>query len=203
MSFFGDLLGNEGSHLGNLFGNFGVKNGEQMLLGAADPLGAKLWGSVTGQNFTPMVGQLGGETGAQYDASDAQGVNTGPSRFMGGVANAVAGSMAGNYFGGGGGLLTSGSNALSGTGPAATASPVAMDGVTSLGVPGGPAYSPPGSDSSYPQQDQQQSAQQRLAAALMRAKQPDDTQGSALRNLSQLSNKTMALQMMQPSGGNQ
>lgn len=118
MSWIGDLLGNEVSHVGDLFHNFSGKNAEQLLLGAADPLSAKLWGGITGQKFTPMVGQLGGETQAQYDESAKQGVNVGPAETMGAIANTIAGAEAGGYFGGGsslGSLFTQGSNALSGT----------------------------------------------------------------------------------------
>lgn len=203
MSWLGDVLGNEKSHMSNLFGNFGIKNAEQMVLGAADPIGAGLWSGITGQHFTPMVGQLGGETGAQYDQSDAQGVNTGPGRFMGKVADMIAGTEAGGYFGGGGGLLAQGSGALSGTNQAAAADGSGfMGGLTGLGAGSSPIAAPPGSDSSYPQQEQQQSTQQMLAAALMRSKQQNGGgQGTPLQNLSQLSNKTLALGMMQPNGG--
>jgi hypothetical protein len=176
MSFLGSLLGNETSHIGNLFSGFGAKNGEQLLLGAADPLSAKLWGGVTGQHFTPMVGQLGGETNAQYAQSDAQGVNTGPARFMGGIANAIAGAEAGGYFGGGGGLLTAGAGALDGGG--------------SGGMPGGiGAFSPGGSQPTAMMPglgapSLEQSPQQKLATALMMPSRPQ--QGSALDNVSQI-----------------
>lgn len=98
----GDVVGNEVSHMGNLFKQIGedpVKSLEQFGLGAADPLGAKLWGGVTGQNFTPMVNQFGGETQAQYEQSKAQGVNVGPSMTLGGIADTVAGIWGGSAAG--------------------------------------------------------------------------------------------------------
>lgn len=176
MSFLGSLLGNESSHIGNLFSGFGAKNGEQLLLGAADPLSAKLWGGVTGQHFTPMVGQLGGETNAQYAQSDAQGVNTGPARFMGGIANAIAGAEAGGYFGGGGGLFTAGAGALDGGGTG--------------GLPGGiGAFSPTGGQPTGMAPGPgtpslEQSPQQKLATALMVPNK--SAQGSALDNIASI-----------------
>lgn len=118
MSWIGDLLGNEVSHMGNLFSNFDSKNAEQLFLGAADPISSKLWGGVTGQKFTPMVGQLGGETQAQFDQSAKQGVNVGPAETMGAIANSVAGYEAGGFFGSSGALgsaFTQGAEKLDGT----------------------------------------------------------------------------------------
>lgn len=118
MSWIGSLLGNEVSHIGNLFHDFNGKNAEQLLLGAADPLSSKLWGKVTGQKFTPMVGQLGGETQAQFDKSASQGVNVGPAETMGAIANSIAGYEAGGYFGSSGtlgNLFTQGAEKLDGT----------------------------------------------------------------------------------------
>ncbi len=102
-SSIGDIFSNEASHIGNLLGSFGKNPGttlEQFGLGAEDPLGAKLWGTVLGQNLTPSVGQLGGETSAQYDQSKSQGVNTGPSQTLGAIANVVAGIWGGAEAGG-------------------------------------------------------------------------------------------------------
>lgn len=118
MSWIGSLIGNEVHHIGNLFSDFSAKNAEQLFLGAADPLSAKMWGGITGQKFTPMVGQLGGETQAQFDEAAKQGVNVKPAETMGGIANAVAGYEAGGYFGSSGalgGLLAQGSEKLDGT----------------------------------------------------------------------------------------
>jgi len=118
MSWLGSLLGNEVHHIGNLFSDFSGKNAEQLLLGAADPLSAKMWGGITGQKFTPMVGQLGGETQAQFNESAQQGVNVGPAETMGAIANSIAGYEAGGYFGSSGALgnlFTQGAEKLDGT----------------------------------------------------------------------------------------
>lgn len=93
MSTVKDVLSNEVSHIGNL-GHQIIDNPWKSLvqfgLGGADPFGAKLWSGVTGTKLTPLVGQMGGETDAQYAQSRAGGVNTGPSQFLGHVADAVA-----------------------------------------------------------------------------------------------------------------
>ena len=118
MSWIGSLLGNEVSHIGNLFSDFSGKNAEQLLLGAADPISSKVWGGITGQKFTPMVGQLGGETQAQFNESAKQGVNVGPAQTMGAIANAIAGYEAGGYFhssGTLGNIFTQGAEKLDGT----------------------------------------------------------------------------------------
>lgn len=198
MGFLSDLLGNEVSHVGDLFSNFSGKNAEQLALGAADPLSAKLWGGVTGQNFTPMVGQLGGETGAQYAQSQAQGVNTAPAQFMGQIANTVAGAEAGSYFGGGGSLLSTGSNDLSGT------TPVSSTSGTSLAPLSIPDYS--SAQGGYvplmTQPVPQASPQQKLAAALMQPQAPNQSQigSSPLGRVAQISNQSLAMHMMQGGG---
>lgn len=103
----GDVFSNEESHIGNMLHSFADSPGKtlaQFALGAEDPLGAKIWSGVTGEKFTPSVGQLGGETDAQFAQSKAGGVNTGPSQTLGAIANVVAavwgGSEAGGALGG-------------------------------------------------------------------------------------------------------
>jgi len=118
MSIFdaiGDIFSNESSHIGDMLSSWGKSPGktlEQFALGAQDPLGAKLWGGVTGQKFTPSVGQMGGETSAQYAQSRNEGVDTGRSETLGQIANVVAavwggyeagGALGGAAGGGGGG----------------------------------------------------------------------------------------------------
>lgn len=128
MSTVTDVLHNEVSHMGNLFHQMGdspLKTVAQFALGAADPLSAKMWSGVTGTHLTPLVGQFGGETNAQFAQSDAQGVNTGTSRALGQVANAVA-AAAGTY-----GLASGGAGAAAGMGgDAAGAGGAAADGGT-------------------------------------------------------------------------
>lgn len=125
----GDVVGNEVSHIGNLFHQMGDHPGktlEQFALGAADPFSAKMWGKVTGQKFTPLVGQMGGETKAQYEQSKAQGVNVGPSMTLGGIADTIAtiwggyeaGGALGDAFGAGGAAAEGGGAAAEGGGAA-------------------------------------------------------------------------------------
>jgi len=121
MSWIGDLFKGELSHTKNLFSQMGDKpwkTGAQFLLGAGDPLSAKMWSGITGTKFTPLVGQLGGETQAQFDESARQGVNVKPVETMGGIANAIAGYEAGGYFGSSGSLgnlFAQGAEKLDGT----------------------------------------------------------------------------------------
>jgi hypothetical protein len=96
MSIFdaiGDVISNEASHLTNLYKSFGDSPGKtltQFALGAEDPLGASAWSKVLGTKFTPGANQFGGETAAQYRQSRDEGVNTGPSQTLGGIADVVA-----------------------------------------------------------------------------------------------------------------
>lgn len=134
MSFLdsiGNFFSNEKSHIGNLLSSWGSSPGktlEQFALGAQDPLGAKLWSGVTGQKFTPSVGQLGGETNAQFSQSKSQGVNTGTSQTLGAIANVVAaawggsaaGGALGGLFGGAEGGAAAGAGEGLGEGAAAT-----------------------------------------------------------------------------------
>lgn len=70
-------------------------NPEQLLLGAADPFGAKVWGSITGKDYSPIVNQWGGATEDAYKAAEAKGINTAAGRGMHNVAQSIAGIYAG------------------------------------------------------------------------------------------------------------
>lgn len=94
----GDVFQNETSHIGDMLHGFANSPGKtlaQFALGAEDPLGAKLWSTATGEDFTPSVGQLGGETDAQFEQSRKGGVDTGTSQTLGQIANVVAGIWGG------------------------------------------------------------------------------------------------------------
>jgi len=122
-SHIGNVLKNEVSHTGNLLGGIihsPAKSIGQFAIGAGDPLSSKMWNSVLGTHFKPLVGQLGGETQAQFDQSARQGVNVKDGEFMGKVANTVAGSIAGSELGISGGLVTklgAAGDAVGGNGP--------------------------------------------------------------------------------------
>ena len=111
MSFFGDVLSFENFKLGNMWDKI-KKNPEQLLLGAADPFSAKLWGGITGKEYSPLVDQWGGATKDDYAKAEAAGINTGAGKTMHGLAKTIAGLYAGGYgmkqmpsSGGSGGLL--------------------------------------------------------------------------------------------------
>ena len=91
--------------------NKAVKNPEQMLLGAADPFGAKVWSGITGKDYKPIVNQFGGATDDAYKAAEAKGINTGAARGMHQVAQTVAGMYGGAALGGLGGLGGTAGNA--------------------------------------------------------------------------------------------
>ena len=131
MSIFdaiGNVFSNEVSHTSDLLSSWGKSPGKtltQFALGAEDPFGAKLWSGVTGEKFTPSVGQFGGETDAQFAQSRKQGVDTGMSQSLGQIANIVAavwgGSAAAGALGGAAGSAGGGAEAGAGEGAGAGA----------------------------------------------------------------------------------
>lgn len=99
MSFLSDLID------WNLFAGKDMfrqarDNPEQILLGAADPLGAKLWSGITGKDYEPIITQLGGATEDTFQRAEQSGIDTTAGRQAQGVADTVASIYAGNYFGG-------------------------------------------------------------------------------------------------------
>lgn len=107
----------------------GLKNPDQLLLGAADPLGAKLWGGITGKDYQPIVNQFGGATDSAYQAAEAKGINTGAAKGMHNVAQSIASIYAGGALGGLGGL--------GGAGGAAGSGGAGVSGAAGLGVDAG------------------------------------------------------------------
>lgn len=73
-----------------------VKNPDQMLLGANDPFSAKVWGTVTGRDYKPMVNQLGGPTEDTYQRAEDKGISTGTAR----TGHVIAQTIASMYGGG-------------------------------------------------------------------------------------------------------
>lgn len=96
MSFLGDLLKFEGFNAKRMLGKV-KENPEQLLLGAADPFGAKLWSGITGKDYSPIVNEWGGATPDSYRAAEAAGINTGPGRTGHNIAQMIAASYAGGY----------------------------------------------------------------------------------------------------------
>lgn len=124
-----------------------AKNPDQMLLGAADPFGAKVWGGITGKDYQPIVNQFGGATDDAYRAAEANGINTGAARGMHTAAQSIASLYGGGALMGGlGGLGGSAGNAAqglsagsSGLGLSAGSSPglTSMGGAQGLGIGSG------------------------------------------------------------------
>lgn len=96
MSWLGDLLKFEGFNAKHMLGK-AADNPEQLLLGAADPFGAKLWSSITGKDYSPIVNQWGGATDDTYTAAQEAGIDTGPGRTGHNIAQTIAAMYAGNY----------------------------------------------------------------------------------------------------------
>lgn len=98
MSWLGDNLDFELFNLKDMFGKI-KENPEQLLLGAADPVGAGIWGGITGKEYEPVVNFLGGPmgggtlgigSGGVYDRAEAAGINTKPAMGAHDVAETVA-----------------------------------------------------------------------------------------------------------------
>ena len=114
MSFLGNILGFEKVNIGGILGKL-ADNPERALIGAFDPFSSKVWGGITGKDYTPIIDQWGGATPDTYEKAKAQGVDTSSSRTMQDLATAIAayeaGSWAGGVAGAGGGA---GGSALGG-----------------------------------------------------------------------------------------
>lgn len=158
MGFFSDNLGFETFQFKDWW-NKAKDNPEQLLLGAGDPLSAKMWSKITGKNYEPFVDQMGGPYGGHtisafgandggvYGRAEQAGINT---KAAGGVhdgAHVLAAMLAGGYgmgaMGGGGaaaapasGGITSGLTSGFGSGLGSVTGGTA-GGATSGGLLGG------------------------------------------------------------------
>ena len=130
MSALGDIFDFDVFALKDIFKRAG-DNPEQLILGAAEPAGAGLWGAITGKDYEPLVnvfgGPMGGDTlgiggGGVYDRAAEAGIDTGAATKAHDVAEVIAafyggqGAMngLGNAFGGG---ASGGATSLQGTAP--------------------------------------------------------------------------------------
>ena len=109
MSYFGNVFDFERSNLGTMW-NKVKQNPEQLLLGAADPIGAKFWSGITGKHYSPIVDQMGGATPDAYSNAQAQGIDTKDGRQMQNLAHVIAAYEAGGYGSGEMGGAASGSS---------------------------------------------------------------------------------------------
>lgn len=132
MSFFGDVVNFEAFNLGDMWKQI-QKDPERIFLGAADPFSSKMWGSVTGKDYEPIVDQWGGASDGAYKRAEENGIDTGAGKSMHGVAKAIASIYAGGAASNGMGGMMGGSGSAAGTGmTAGGGSATGMGGGTGL-----------------------------------------------------------------------
>jgi len=122
MSWFGNLADFEQFKLGDMWKKI-KDDPERLLIGAENPLSAKIASGVTGKEYTPLVDWMGGASSQDFKNAEANGVNTGAAKQAHGVAHALAaifGTMgAAGAAGGGAAAGGAGAGAAGGTGAAA------------------------------------------------------------------------------------
>jgi hypothetical protein len=160
MSWFGDVFDFESFKLGNMWDKY-RQDPERAFLGINTPFESKVWGGITGKNYTPTVDMYGGATPDDVQKARQAGINTGPGQSMHGIARTIAsmyaGGAAGKAFGGFGGAQAGGSGlnggllgetaASNGTGLTMGGSGMGMSGGMGSGISGSvatPAASSPG-----------------------------------------------------------
>lgn len=96
MGWFGDLFDYEKFNAKGMWKQI-KDDPERLFLGAADPIGSKLWGEILHKDYEPIVDQWGGSTNKRLDEADAEGIDTGAARDMDSAAHTIAQFYAGNY----------------------------------------------------------------------------------------------------------
>lgn len=71
------------------------ENPERAFLGAIDPFSSKMWGSVTGKDYDPLLNQMGGPSAGSYADAIEKGINVNPSMTSHQIASAIASWYAG------------------------------------------------------------------------------------------------------------
>ena len=99
MSFLSDLLDYEKFNVGRLFSTI-EDDPERLFLGAMTPVGTELWGGILGEDWESPLTILGGNPESAFREAEAEGIDTGAARTVGGIADAISSAYAGNYFGG-------------------------------------------------------------------------------------------------------
>lgn len=118
---------------------------EQLLLGAGDPFGAKVWGGITGKDYEPFVDQMGGayggstvsafgkDDGGVYGRAREAGIDTTAGGKMHDLAHVISAYYAAGYgadaLGGGGGTGVEGQASVQ----SGTATPVQTGGGSGSG----------------------------------------------------------------------
>lgn len=134
MGFLKKLFKFEKNNLSRMVGQ--VKdNPERLLLGAATPVGTKVWGKVLDKDWKPVVNEWGGATKESYEDAARKGIDIGPAAKMHAVAQAIASFYAG---GAAGKLIGNPATAMGITNPtAAGAVNGAVRGAVQSGIQGG------------------------------------------------------------------
>jgi len=73
------------------------ENPEQLVLGAAEPVGAALWSGVTGKDYQPMVSEWGGPTKETFTEAGEAGIDTQAAQGMHDFAQSIAQAYAMNW----------------------------------------------------------------------------------------------------------
>lgn len=122
MSYLGNVLKFEMFNGKNMLKN-AWNNPDQMLLGAADPFSARVWSTITGKDYKPIVDQMGGATQDTYRKADAAGIDTHDGRQVQNLAHVIAGLYAGGYGANAAGVGSAGG--VGGSGILSSAAPAA------------------------------------------------------------------------------
>lgn len=121
MSWLGDVIGFEKSALNNKLGKKDLI--PQVLMGAADPVGASFWSGVTGHHYSPLLNGLGGATSDDYKQARSEGIDTRAGHSMHKLAQIIAlyqtGSWLGGLAGAGGSAAAGGAEGGAGAGAGA------------------------------------------------------------------------------------
>ncbi len=115
------------------------KNPEKLLLGAATPVGSKLWSGITGKDYKPVVNEWGGPTKERFNEADKAGIDTGTAKDVHKAARAIAAIAAAGYGGQAAGLWggASGAGAGAGAGGVSAGTGSGLLGEFGLGTAGG------------------------------------------------------------------
>lgn len=118
-------------------------NPERLFLGAMEPVGAKLWGEITGEDYKPVLDAWGGPSNAVYKSGEDKGIDMDATHNSHRIARVVAAAaMGGGAAGGGGGGGLAGAEAGvgsvgAGIGPAGAGSAGGGIGTMGAGAVGG------------------------------------------------------------------
>jgi len=70
---------------------------ERIFIGAIDPFSSKVWGTLLGKDYEPLINQMGGPTQANFENAAAKGVDIGPASALHTAASMIASFYAGGY----------------------------------------------------------------------------------------------------------